>query len=350
MQKHFLPLIIIAFTFTSTLQSASSQTTTRPVAQATQRSLKLVRSFEAPSAITAVDMSRDGETLITASEGYIQIWDLETGRAITSKVRNSSSHQIKGISIHPGKQAFITLVHDSGKSYINSYNMIGQLSGRGRGSQIGSQINELKTEVRHTGFSIATSYRSKDNKNLCNIVHLDLKLGRVIKRSTVDAINDDDSSCFEIERFYTWANNTKFPAKLPVRSEASIDFSHLAFSYSKGRIATVDRSGVELLDLSATKPEPDKYVFKQQSTRGMPNFISSVFSPNGKQLIFGGTDGKLRIWDFENSSQPVSFDAHEPKDRFREYEAVKFLGFRPDGKTIVSVGGSDRTIKIWEMN
>lgn len=347
MNKHFLPLIISALTFTSSIESVFSQTTTRPTAQTNQRSLKLVRSFKAYSAITAVDMSRDGETLITASRGYIQIWDLATGRVIASKGPN----KIQGISIHPGKQAFLTLVHDSGKSYINSYNMRGQLTGRGRESQIGSQINELKTEVRHLGgYTIATSYRSKDNKNLCNIVHIDLKLGRPIKRTTVDAINDDDSSCFEIERFYIWANTTKFPAKLPVRSKSNIDFSHLAFSYSKGRIATVNRSGVEILDLLATKPEPDKYVFKQPSTRGMPNFISSVFSPNGKQLIFGGTDGKVRIWDFENSSQPVSFDAHESKDRFREYEAVKFLGFRPDGKTIVSVGGSDRTIKIWEMN
>ncbi|MCA6574637.1 MAG: WD40 repeat domain-containing protein [Pseudanabaena sp.] len=346
MLKHFLPLIIIAFTFTSTLQSVSSQTTTRPAAQTTQRSLKLVRSFEAPSAITAVDMSRDGETLITASEGYIQIWDLETGRAITSKVRNSSSHQIKGISIHPGKQAFITLVHDSGKSYINSYNMRGQLSGQGRGSQ----INELKTEVRYLGgYTIATSYRSKDNKNLCNIVHIDLKLGRVIRQSTFDAINDDSSSCFEVERFYKWANNTKFSAKLPVERRSNIDFSHLAFN-TKGRLATLDRSGVEILDLSASNFESNKYLFKQQVSRGMPNFVSAAFSPNGKQLIFGGTDGKVRIWDFENSSQPVSFDAHKSKDSFGDYEAIKFLRFRPDGKTIVSVGGSDHTIKIWEVN
>jgi WD40 repeat protein len=347
MKKHFFSLIIIAFTFTSTLQSVSSQTTTRPAAQITQRSLKLVRSFEAHSTITAVDMSRDGETLITASKGYIQIWDLATGRVIASEVPNSSSYQIQGISIHPGKQGFLTLVHDSGKSYINSYNMRGQLSGRVQGSQ----ITELKTEVRYlVGYTIATSYRSKDNKNLCSIFHINMKLGRVIKQTTVDAVNDDSSSCFEIERFYTWANNTKFPAKLPVRSKSNIDFSHLAFSYSKGRIAALDRSGVEILDLSATKPEPDKYVFKQQFTRGMPNFISSVFSPNGKQLIFGGTDGKVRIWDFENSIQPAKFDAHESQDTFRDYGAIKFLKFRPDGKTIVSVGGSDRTIKIWEVN
>lgn len=347
MQKHFLPLIIIAFTFTSTLQSVSSQTTTRPAAQTTQRSLKLVRSFEAPSEITAVDMSRDGETLITASKGYIQIWDLETGRVIASEVPKSTSYQVKGISIHPSKQSFITLIHDSEKSYINSYNMRGQLSGQGRGSQ----IKELKTEVHHLGgYTIATSYRSKDNKNLCNIVHIDLKLGRVIKKSTVDAINDDSSSCFEIERFYNWANNTEFSARLPVGRKSNIDFSHLAFSYTKGRLATLDRSGVEILDLSASNCESNKYLFKQPVSRGMPNFVSASFSPNGKQLIFGGTDGKVRIWDFENSNQPVKFDAHKSKDSFGDYEAVKLLRFRPDGKTIVSVGGSDRTIKIWEVN
>jgi WD40 repeat protein len=81
MQKYFLPLIITAFTFTSTLQSASSQTTTtRPAAtQTNQRSLKLLRSFEAKSVITAVHMSRDGKTLATASKGDVQVWNLVTG-------------------------------------------------------------------------------------------------------------------------------------------------------------------------------------------------------------------------------------------------------------------------------
>ena len=352
MPKHFLTLIIIAFTFTSTLQSVSSQTTARP-AQTSQRSLKLLRSFEAQSAITAVDMSRDGKTLATASKGYIQIWDIETGRVLASELPKSSSSQIKEISISPSEQSFITLIHDSENSYINSYNIKGQLLRQG----LGSQIPEFKTEVRYLGgYTIATSYRSKDNKNLCNIVHIDLKIGRVIKQSTIDAINDWSSSCFEIKRFYDWANDTKFLGGLAVQRKLKLDmgFSNLAFSYPKGRLAIVyeSRSGIEILDLKSNKAdnsEFNKYLFNPQPTRGMPDFVSTAFSPNGKQLIFGGTDGKVRIWDFENSSQPITFDAHKSKDDFRDYEAIKFLRFRPDAKTIVSVGGSDRTIKIWEV-
>ncbi len=98
MKKHFLPLIIIAFTFTSSLQSASSQTTTRPAAnQTNQGSLKLLRSFESHSAITAVDMSRDGKTLVTASKGDIQVWNLDTGDEKTHSLLDSQYANIKAI-------------------------------------------------------------------------------------------------------------------------------------------------------------------------------------------------------------------------------------------------------------
>ena len=108
MQKHFLPLIIIAFTFTSTLQSASSQTTTTKPVQTNQRSLKLLRSFEAQSEITAVDMSRDGKTLVTASKGDIQVWNLDTGDEKTHSLLDSQYANIKAIAISPDQQTFIT--------------------------------------------------------------------------------------------------------------------------------------------------------------------------------------------------------------------------------------------------
>ena len=65
-------------------------------------------------------MSRDGKTLVTASKGLYP--DLESknwsSMYIVSELPKSTSHQIKGISIHPVKQSFITLIHDLEKSYI----------------------------------------------------------------------------------------------------------------------------------------------------------------------------------------------------------------------------------------
>jgi WD40 repeat protein len=108
MQKHFLPLIIIALTFTSGIESVFSQTTTiRPV-QTTQRSLKLLRSFEAQSAITAVDMSPDGKTLVIASKGDVQVWNLDTGNVQTHSLLDSQYANIQAIAISPDQQTFVT--------------------------------------------------------------------------------------------------------------------------------------------------------------------------------------------------------------------------------------------------
>jgi WD40 repeat protein len=70
-------------------------------------------------------------------------------------------------------------------------------------------------------------------------------------------------------------------------------------------------------------------------------FSSLRFSPDGKLLAAGGTDGEIQLWDLETNSGTPLEAAHRG--------AVSALTFTPDGKQLAS-GGRDRSIFLWDIN
>ena len=68
------------------------------------------------------------------------------------------------------------------------------------------------------------------------------------------------------------------------------------------------------------------------------NYTGSVaFSPDNRCIISGTQDGTIKVWDAHNGSELMTFEGHEGP--------VRSVAFSPDGKQIVSAGGS--TIMIW---
>ena len=70
-----------------------------------------------------------------------------------------------------------------------------------------------------------------------------------------------------------------------------------------------------------------------------------AFSPDGKRLVAGGADNRIRVWE-------VSEDAAETKNpllysKFAHEGAILNLAFSPDGKALVS-SADDRTVKLWD--
>ena len=70
-----------------------------------------------------------------------------------------------------------------------------------------------------------------------------------------------------------------------------------------------------------------------------------TFSPDGKYVLAGGVDNRIRVWDFVSKQKPaINPLVHA---RFAHEGAVVALAFSADGSTLVSAA-EDRSVKRWE--
>jgi WD40 repeat protein len=74
-----------------------------------------------------------------------------------------------------------------------------------------------------------------------------------------------------------------------------------------------------------------------------------AFSPDGKHILSGSIDQSLKLLDTTSGKLVQEFKAFKEKAFEKGHqEAVLSAAFSPDGKQIVS-GGMDRTIKVWNV-
>jgi len=70
-----------------------------------------------------------------------------------------------------------------------------------------------------------------------------------------------------------------------------------------------------------------------------------VFSPDGKHLLAGGADNRLRVWAISESAAETTNPLLQSK--FAHEGAILNLEFSPDGKLLLS-SADDRTVKLWD--
>jgi WD40 repeat protein len=79
------------------------------------------------------------------------------------------------------------------------------------------------------------------------------------------------------------------------------------------------------------------------------NILPVAFSPSGRNILTGGSDGKVRLWDAESGKEIRQFIGHS--------SLVVSVAFSPDGQRALSGGGFDPqhkdkvdgTIRLWEV-
>jgi WD40 repeat protein/predicted Ser/Thr protein kinase len=78
----------------------------------------------------------------------------------------------------------------------------------------------------------------------------------------------------------------------------------------------------------------------KEETEVGPEVLCMAFSPDGRWLLSGCSDGRIRVWDTESREVVGTWDGHSG--------AVQSLRFHPDGTRVVSVG-RDPVGRVWEF-
>ncbi|MCK9896771.1 WD40 repeat domain-containing protein, partial [Frankia sp. AgB32] len=75
---------------------------------------------------------------------------------------------------------------------------------------------------------------------------------------------------------------------------------------------------------------------------GHPGPVLSVaVTPDGQQIISGGSDGTVRIWNRDTGTEHTTLTGHT--------STVWSVAVTPDGQQIIS-GGDDGTVRIWNRD
>jgi WD40 repeat protein/tRNA A-37 threonylcarbamoyl transferase component Bud32/Flp pilus assembly protein TadD len=105
----------------------------------------------------------------------------------------------------------------------------------------------------------------------------------------------------------------------------------MAVSADGKRIVFVTRDTIEVWDAITG----DKVMILGGHVGGVSE---AVFSPDGRHVISGGSDGEIKVWDLTD---------REDLTLRGDKQWVSSMAFSPDGKRIVS-GGTDKVVKIYD--
>ena len=125
---------------------------------------------------------------------------------------------------------------------------------------------------------------------------------------------------------------------LPGQDEQILSVS---FSPDGTKLASRSRDSVKLWDLVTRQPEWE-IATREDATTAPPMWVSSMcFSPKGRTLAWGTTNGEVKLCDAASGRIRATLDNHA--------DAITAVAFSPDAKTLAS-SSVDQKVKLWDVH
>ncbi|MEM9214182.1 MAG: caspase family protein [Cyanobacteria bacterium P01_F01_bin.150] len=266
--------------------------------------------YDYPAHIYSAAFSSDSKMLVTGhDDGKVQLWTHEGSVMGQSFYGHNSC--VYAVSFSPDNQMIVSGSHGG---TIRLWNIDGTRIGQPIKAHVSSV---LSVAVSPDGNTVASSSYSGT-----------IRLWTIGVSSISLSIQESLDSAYHVGSVYS----VKF----------SPDNKLIACGCSDGTIRLCHRNG---------QPIGEPF-------RGHEDSVLSVsFSHDGNTLLSGSRDGSLRLWTLDGTpiGQPYwcyrnseEFSSYKGDQGYYPYVVVNSVAFSPDGKSIVS-GNSDGTIKIWQV-
>jgi len=238
--------------------------------------------------IWTVAFSPDGKrALSNGSRETIELWDVANGR----KLRTFSGHsdRVNSVAFSPdGKQA----LSGSNDKKVKLWDV--------------ESGQEIRTFSMGSLDAEAVAFSPDGRQILAGYEGYTMKLW-------------DAASGREL-RTFSWESSVRFRV------------SAVAFSPDGKAVASGSANSVKLMDVASGQ--------EIKTFSGHNNIVWSVaFSPNGKQMLSGSSDGTVKLWDVASGQEIRTFSGLTG--------AAYSVSFSPDGKAIAS--SSANSIRLWDL-
>jgi len=253
----------------------------------------------------SVAYSPDGKRIVGASRKTVTVWDADSGKELWDSFERGHTDDVYTVAFSPdGKK-----IASGGRKTLRIWD-----------ANTGKELQTLNEPVYNVAFSPdSLQLASSSSNGSLTVWDARVELTDVSGKYTINVI-------------------------INKVADGKVQVSDGKGKTSEYSLRIFDqKSRALILTTIATKrenPYKDFRLFK--TLKGHTGWVNSVaFSPDGKQIVSGGADKTLIIWDANTGKELQKLRGHTGP--------VKSVAFSPDGKQVVS-GSDDRTLIIWDAS
>jgi WD40 repeat protein/tRNA A-37 threonylcarbamoyl transferase component Bud32 len=286
------------------------------------------------SAVTGVDLSMAGTVATASADGAASIWDIATGRIVTT-IQAHPGHRMRALHLAADGNFLLTVGEDATSRLWNAatgQSIMVMESDPGAGNAGHSVPGAHDAQLANAGNRIVTV--EAKHVRIWRVDQAPLEIDLAVGFPAASAAYGPDGNTIAVAgglRLAIWDLATRTQREVVDVPQA--DLVDVTWRPDGSRILVVGAFGMaRVYDVHG------RLVHALQGHSKTQKVHRGAWSPDGRLIVTAGNDGAARVWDAESG---------EFKYALPHPEAVMAAAWHPDGTRIVT-SCRDRRLRIWD--